>query len=190
MALRAKQNALRLVRGIGAPAARPGIVRIVDAALDVGWRLGVASTSAEPSVRAILEHVVGLERAVKEIGSDRVLYVATLRNGEASNFFGPVVSPEPVVLPLPLPAPEPAGAEATLTLTLQGLTAGARGDVLRLVLRTQPRSGTFARAATISRDAGRVQLCVTGRRLLSGALARRSNAPRSGAQSIALHIPE
>lgn len=45
--------------------ARPGIVRIVDAALDVGWRLGVASTSAEPSVRAILEHVVGLERAAR-----------------------------------------------------------------------------------------------------------------------------
>jgi hypothetical protein len=55
--------------------------------------------------------------------ADRVLYVATLLNGEASNFFGPVVSPEPVTLPLPVPAPDPAGAAAALTVTLQGLTA-------------------------------------------------------------------
>jgi hypothetical protein len=52
-----------------------------------------------------------------------VVYVATLLNGEASNFFGPVLSTEPVTLPLPVPAPEPAAAEsATLTVSLQGLT--------------------------------------------------------------------
>ena len=39
--------------------------------------------------------------------------------------------------------------------------------MLRLVLRTQPRSGAITRAATISRDTGRVQLCVTDRRILS-----------------------
>jgi HAD superfamily hydrolase (TIGR01509 family) len=38
---------------------RPGIARIVDEALDEGWALAVASTSAEVSVRAVLEHVVG-----------------------------------------------------------------------------------------------------------------------------------
>jgi HAD superfamily hydrolase (TIGR01509 family) len=43
--------------------ARPGIRRIVIAAQDAGWRLAVASTSAEASVRAILEHAVGTERA-------------------------------------------------------------------------------------------------------------------------------
>jgi HAD superfamily hydrolase (TIGR01509 family) len=43
--------------------ARPGIRRIVEAAHAAGWTLAVASTSAEPSVRAILEHVVGRERA-------------------------------------------------------------------------------------------------------------------------------
>ena len=47
----------------GALPPRPGIRRIVAEAQDAGWRLAVASTSAEPSVRAILEHAVGPERA-------------------------------------------------------------------------------------------------------------------------------
>jgi HAD superfamily hydrolase (TIGR01509 family) len=38
---------------------RPGIARIVDEALASGWTLAVASTSAEESVRAVLEHAVG-----------------------------------------------------------------------------------------------------------------------------------
>ncbi len=42
---------------------RPGIRRIISDAQDAGWRLAVASTSAEPSVRAILEFAVGKERA-------------------------------------------------------------------------------------------------------------------------------
>jgi HAD superfamily hydrolase (TIGR01509 family) len=42
---------------------RPGIARIIAAAQDAGWKLGVASTSAEASVRAILEFAVGRERA-------------------------------------------------------------------------------------------------------------------------------
>jgi HAD superfamily hydrolase (TIGR01509 family) len=43
--------------------ARPGIRRIVTEAQDAGWELAVASTSAEPSVRAILEQAVGADRA-------------------------------------------------------------------------------------------------------------------------------
>jgi len=43
--------------------ARPGIRRIITEAQDTEWRLGVASTSAEPSVRAILDQAVGTERA-------------------------------------------------------------------------------------------------------------------------------
>lgn len=43
--------------------ARPGIARIVAEARDAGWALAVCSTSAEPSVRAILEHAVGPETA-------------------------------------------------------------------------------------------------------------------------------
>ncbi|KQQ03780.1 MULTISPECIES: HAD-IA family hydrolase [unclassified Rathayibacter] len=38
---------------------RPGIARIVTEALEAGWLLAVASTSAEASVRAVLEHAVG-----------------------------------------------------------------------------------------------------------------------------------
>ena len=44
--------------------ARPGIARIVEEAVAAGWQLAVASTSAEPSVRAVLEHAVGRTRAV------------------------------------------------------------------------------------------------------------------------------
>ncbi|SDU83454.1 HAD-IA family hydrolase [Jiangella alkaliphila] len=42
---------------------RPGVARLVEEAAAAGWALAVASTSAEPSVRAVLEHVVGDERA-------------------------------------------------------------------------------------------------------------------------------
>jgi HAD superfamily hydrolase (TIGR01509 family) len=38
---------------------RSGIARIVDEALAAGWTVAVASTSAEESVRAVLEHAVG-----------------------------------------------------------------------------------------------------------------------------------
>ncbi len=42
---------------------RPGVARLVEEAAAAGWSLAVASTSAEPSVRAVLEHVVGSDRA-------------------------------------------------------------------------------------------------------------------------------
>lgn len=42
---------------------RPGISRIIAEAHDAGWDLAVASTSAEPSVRAILEQAAGAARA-------------------------------------------------------------------------------------------------------------------------------
>lgn len=42
---------------------RPGIARLVEQAADAGWTLAVASTSAEESVRAVLEHAVGTARA-------------------------------------------------------------------------------------------------------------------------------
>ena len=45
--------------------ARPGIRRIIEAAQDAGWTLAVASTSAEPSVRAILDEAIGPERATR-----------------------------------------------------------------------------------------------------------------------------
>jgi HAD superfamily hydrolase (TIGR01509 family) len=42
---------------------RPGIRRVISDAQDAGWKLGVASTSAEPAVHAILEYAVGKDRA-------------------------------------------------------------------------------------------------------------------------------
>ena len=42
---------------------RPGIRRLIGEAQDAGWTLAVASTSAEPAVRAILGYAVGQERA-------------------------------------------------------------------------------------------------------------------------------
>jgi len=60
LALHKRKTALykEMVRAGKLPA-RPGIARIVDEALAAGWTLAVASTSAEESVRAVLEHAVG-----------------------------------------------------------------------------------------------------------------------------------
>lgn len=43
----------------GVMPARPGIFRVVQEAHLAGWGLAVASTSAEPAVRAVLTHAVG-----------------------------------------------------------------------------------------------------------------------------------
>lgn len=43
--------------------ARPGIARIIPQALDAGWTVAVASTSAEESVRAVLQNGVGVDVA-------------------------------------------------------------------------------------------------------------------------------
>ncbi len=42
---------------------RPGVRRVAQEAADAGWKLAVASTSAEESVRGVLEHVVGPDLA-------------------------------------------------------------------------------------------------------------------------------
>lgn len=47
----------------GAMPGRPGIARIVNEAHEAGWTLAVASTSAEESVHAVLEHAVGHDAA-------------------------------------------------------------------------------------------------------------------------------
>ena len=44
---------------------RPGVVRLAAQAHAAGWQLAVASTSAEPSVRAVLERVVGADLAAE-----------------------------------------------------------------------------------------------------------------------------
>lgn len=47
----------------GALQARPGVKRLAEQASGEGWRLAVASTSAHASVRAVLDHAVGVELA-------------------------------------------------------------------------------------------------------------------------------
>ncbi|WP_308799394.1 HAD-IA family hydrolase [Agromyces silvae] len=49
----------------GALPARPGIARIAGQADAAGWRLAVASTSAEASVQAVLDHAVGRDLAAR-----------------------------------------------------------------------------------------------------------------------------
>jgi HAD superfamily hydrolase (TIGR01509 family) len=44
---------------------RPGIPRVITAALDAGWTVAVASTSADESVRAVLENAVGRHTAAR-----------------------------------------------------------------------------------------------------------------------------
>jgi dihydroxyacetone kinase phosphoprotein-dependent L subunit len=58
----------------GAVPPRSGVARVVGEAIAAGWRVAVASTSAEPSVVATLERAVGAEqaRAVKVFAGDIV----------------------------------------------------------------------------------------------------------------------
>lgn len=49
----------------GALPGRPGVGRVVREAAEGGWQLAVASTSAEESVRAVLESVVGKDLAAR-----------------------------------------------------------------------------------------------------------------------------
>jgi len=49
----------------GAIPGRPGVARISAEAAEAGWQLAVASTSAEPAVRAVLRAAVGEELAAK-----------------------------------------------------------------------------------------------------------------------------
>jgi HAD superfamily hydrolase (TIGR01509 family) len=66
LALHKRKTAIykEIVRAGKLPA-RPGIARIVEEALAAGWVLAVASTSAEESVRAVLEHAVGRANAAE-----------------------------------------------------------------------------------------------------------------------------
>lgn len=52
----------------GALPGRPGVKRLAEAAHEQGWTLVVCSTSALPSVEAVLHHVMGDETAAKFAG--------------------------------------------------------------------------------------------------------------------------
>lgn len=62
LAERLHERKTQIVRDMFArrpPQGRPGIRRIVEAAHGAGWKLAVASTSAEPSVRRVVRAVLG-----------------------------------------------------------------------------------------------------------------------------------
>jgi HAD superfamily hydrolase (TIGR01509 family) len=56
---RTKSARFRALVAAGEIPTRPGVARLIAEALDAGWTVAVASTSAEESVRAVLEHAVG-----------------------------------------------------------------------------------------------------------------------------------
>jgi HAD superfamily hydrolase (TIGR01509 family) len=62
---RRKTAKYKAIVGAGRLPARSGIARIVTEALAAGWSLAVASTSAEESVRAVLEQAVGTSAAAR-----------------------------------------------------------------------------------------------------------------------------
>jgi HAD superfamily hydrolase (TIGR01509 family) len=99
---------------------RPGIARVISAALDDGWTVSVASTSAEESVRAVLQHAVGPELAQ-----------------QVPIFAGDVVpakKPDPAIYLL---AVEKLGLDPADTLVIEdsrnGLLAATRGGLRCLV---------------------------------------------------------
>ncbi len=58
-----KTAAYKALVASGVMPGRPGIARIIDDALEAGWTVAVASTSAEESVRAVLVNAVGEDAA-------------------------------------------------------------------------------------------------------------------------------
>ncbi|MFJ5642607.1 HAD-IA family hydrolase [Streptomyces sp. NPDC093223] len=60
---RRKTEIYTAVIGSGSIPPRPGVRRVATAAQEAGWTLAVASTSAEPSVRSVLELAMGPELA-------------------------------------------------------------------------------------------------------------------------------
>lgn len=92
----------------GAIAARPGVARIIHVALDDGWTLAVASTSAEASVRAILEQVAGPDAA-----------------RFAGVFAGDIVPRKKPTPDIYLLALERLGADARETLVIEDSANGA-----------------------------------------------------------------
>jgi HAD superfamily hydrolase (TIGR01509 family) len=100
--------------------ARPGIARVAAAATNAGWTLAVASTSAEDSVRAVLDHAVGAELAAA-----------------FSVFAGDIVpakKPDPAVYLLALSELECAPADAIVIEDSRNGLLAAVGAGLRCVV--------------------------------------------------------
>lgn len=135
---RAKTAHFRRMVADGELPPRPGVARLMSEALDAGWTVAVASTSAEESVRAVLQNAVG--RAVA---------------GQVPVFAGDVVpakKPDPAIylLALDLLGADPAdtlviedsrngllsavGAGLPCLITVNGYTRGENFDQAVLVV--------------------------------------------------------
>ena len=139
---------------------RPGVRRIICDAQDAGWGLAVASTSAEPSVRAILEQAVGPERAAR---FDAVLAGDVVPNKKPS--------PDIYLLALErlgLPAPEvlvvedsrngilaAAGAGLRCVMTVNGYTEQEDNDEAVLVVSSLGEPGDQPIRVIANRSAAR-----------------------------------
>ena len=82
-----------------------------------GTRIKSLNTAGGPA--SLGNFIAGVER------KDRTLYFSALRNGEAENFFGPVVSPTQIDQSLTLTNLASTSAPAGLDVYLQGVTQGA-----------------------------------------------------------------
>lgn len=139
---RTKTAAFKQLVATGALPARPGVARIIGEALETGWTVAVASTSAEESVRAVLEHAVGADLA-----------------GRVPLFAGDVVpakKPDPAVYLLTV---ERLGLDPAETLVVEdsrnGLLA-AYGAGLRCVVTVNgyTRQERFDEAVLVVSDLG------------------------------------
>lgn len=99
---RTKTAAFKKMVAEGTLPPRPGIARVIPAALEAGWTVAVASTSAEESVRAVLQNAVGKDVA------DRVPLFA----GDVV----PAKKPDPAIYRLAL---DELGADPNDTLVIE-----------------------------------------------------------------------
>jgi HAD superfamily hydrolase (TIGR01509 family) len=117
---------------------RPGVARIAGAALAAGWRLAVASTSAERSVRRVLDHVLDAEVAaafevcagdiVPAKKPDPAIYrIALERLGEPPDRVLAIEDSRPGLLAA-------VGAGLRCVVTVSHFTAGERFDEAVLVV--------------------------------------------------------
>ena len=122
--------------------ARPGIARIIPAALDAGWTVAVASTSAPESVHAVLEHAVGAETASR----------VTIFAGD----IVPAKKPDPAIYLLTM---QRLGLDPTDTLVVEdsrnGLLAADRAGLACLVtVSGYTRDEGFDEAVLVVSDLG------------------------------------
>jgi HAD superfamily hydrolase (TIGR01509 family) len=103
---------------------RSGIARVVQEAIDAGWTLAVASTSAEESVRAVLEHAVGSANAKRfEVFAGDIV---------------PAKKPDPAIYTLALERLSLEPAEALVVEDSRNGLLAAVGAGLRCVVTVSP----------------------------------------------------